>query len=117
MTEEQKRVLDDGKGKGKALEEPTMSQENARMLEFCRRIIDTAKAIDRFLTETKGSAFVGRLHASLPKIATSSTIAAYLDANASEDATKQAYLDWAMQARSVTQSVDLTHKTPNALQV
>lgn len=111
MTEEQKRVLDDGKGKGKAVDEPAMSQENAQLLAFCRRIVDTAKAIDRFLTETKGAAFVERLHASLPKVPTATAIAAYLDENASEAATQRAYLDWAMQARFVKTFLKPTSNT------
>lgn len=99
MTESQKRMLNDGKGKGKAAEEPISSQENAHMLDFCRRIITAAKAIDRFLSETKGEAFVERLHASLPKIATSSAAAVYLGLGASEAEAKAAYMHWANQAR------------------
>lgn len=98
----QKRVTDEGKGKGKAVEESTPSQENAHMLDFCRRILYTAKAIDRFLSETKGASFVERLHASLPRIATSSDAAVYLDSDASEESVKAAYMKWGMQARFVS---------------
>ncbi|KAG9038360.1 hypothetical protein FRB95_001772 [Tulasnella sp. JGI-2019a] len=75
MTEAQKRVLtanpgaDAGKGKGK---EKAVNQDNVRLLQFCERIILTANAIDRSLRETKGDAFVDRLHASLPKLPGSS---------------------------------------------
>ncbi|KAG8862328.1 hypothetical protein FRB96_001907 [Tulasnella sp. 330] len=75
MTEAEKRVLTvnsgptSGKGKGK---EKLMNEDNARLLQFCERIILTANAIDRSLRETKGDAFVDRLRASLPKLPGSS---------------------------------------------
>lgn len=67
MTEEQKRMTTDDKGKGKQLNK-SVSEENVKLLSFCKRIVANAKAIDRALSQTKGDAFVERLHASLPKI-------------------------------------------------
>ncbi|TDL29200.1 hypothetical protein BD410DRAFT_779533 [Rickenella mellea] len=102
MTEEQKRMTVDLKGKGK--EKDTTSDENAKLLQFCQRILATAYAIDRSLRETKGDAFVDRLHASLPKVHSTS-----FEANAareeplhvgeSEEATQKIYMKWASKVR------------------
>ncbi|KAI0321805.1 hypothetical protein OF83DRAFT_1097239 [Amylostereum chailletii] len=100
MTEEQKRVTNDTKGKSKEQLGPLLSEENDKLLKFCQRILSTANAIDRSLRETKGDAFIDRLHAALPKISTSSTLQeAYLDAGASDEATQKAYVEWATRVR------------------
>ena len=99
LTEEQKRMTVDTKGK---LKEPAVetSDENQRLLGFCRRILATANAIDRSLRDTKGDAFVDRLHASLPKISTSSSSPhAYVEAGMTEASARNAYLEWATRVR------------------
>jgi hypothetical protein len=103
MSEAQKRVLDtdDAKGKDKVEEQPALSAENAKMLEFCKQIVNTAHIIDRFLRDTKGDAFVDRLHASLPNLRASSSNDVKLDVGASEEVTKKAYVDWATRVRYV----------------
>ncbi|KAG8928570.1 hypothetical protein FRC02_006721 [Tulasnella sp. 418] len=73
MTEEQKRVTNENRSdKGKGKEKNSISEENAKLLSFCDRILATARAIDRSLRETKGDAFVDRMHKSLPKISSQS---------------------------------------------
>ncbi|KAI6113724.1 hypothetical protein EV401DRAFT_2058688 [Pisolithus croceorrhizus] len=111
MTEEQKRMT--AKGKGKAKEpSPSLDDENEKLLAFCRRILTTADAIDRSLRETKGDAFVDRLHASLPKILTSSTFDHIsVRTGGTEEERKKAYLDWAMQVRF--EYCDLTVASPD----
>ncbi|KAI6164816.1 hypothetical protein EDD17DRAFT_1775170 [Pisolithus thermaeus] len=111
MTEEQKRMT--AKGKGKAKEpSPSLDDENEKLLAFCRRILATADAIDRSLRETKGDAFVDRLHASLPKILTSSTYDHIsVRTGGTEEERKKAYLDWAMQVRF--EYCDLTVASPD----
>jgi hypothetical protein len=98
MTEEQKRVTNETKGKGKERVIAVLSEENQKLLSFCRRILATANAIDRSLRETKGDAFVERLHASLPKLS-SSNDEAYIDHGASDEAIEKAYVAWATRAR------------------
>lgn len=100
MTEEQKRMTAD-KGKGKEKESsPALSDENQKLLAFCQRILMTANAIDRSLRETKGNAFVDRLHASLPKITNSSTFdLTSIYVGNTEEERRKAYLDWATQVR------------------
>lgn len=100
MTEEQKRMTTDkGKGKEKELS-PPLSDENQKLLAFCQRILTTANAIDRSLRETKGDAFVDRLHASLPKITSSSNFDhTSIQVGETEEERKKAYLDWATQVR------------------
>ncbi|KAL1660626.1 hypothetical protein GGF50DRAFT_106202 [Schizophyllum commune] len=100
LTEEQKRMTNDNKGKSR--EEPrAMNEENERLLSFCTRIVATAQAIDRSLRETKGDAFVKRLHDSLPKVNTTSAGAeAYaVQAGDTEEDAMKAYVDWATQVR------------------
>jgi hypothetical protein len=102
MTEEQKRMTTDkGKGKGKEKESsPALSDENQKLLAFCQRILMTANAIDRSLRETKGDAFVDRLHASLPKIANSSAFdLSSIQVGNTEEERRKAYVDWATQVR------------------
>lgn len=87
--------------KGKSREEPrAMNEENEKLYSFCTRILATARAIDRSLRETKGDAFVKRLHDSLPKVSTSAGAEAYsVEASATEEGTMKAYVDWATQVR------------------
>lgn len=98
MTEEEKRVLENDKGKSR-MEEPVLSAENTKLLAFCRKILATANAIDRFLRETKGDAFINRLYASLPKLASAPAIDVHVDANISNEKTQDLYISWATQAR------------------
>jgi hypothetical protein len=100
MTEEQKRMTTrDTKGKSKEPVAP-ISDENQKLLNFCRRILATANAIDRSLRETKGDAFVNRLHASLPKILTSSSsMGIHVDPGATEESAHKAYIEWATRVR------------------
>ncbi|KZS97566.1 hypothetical protein SISNIDRAFT_449083 [Sistotremastrum niveocremeum HHB9708] len=97
MTEDEKRMTNDDKGKIK--EKPVHADENQKMLTFCRRILATAAAIDKSLRETKGEAFVTRLHASLPKIRQSSAEDPIVKAGQTEEETKQRYLEWATRVR------------------
>lgn len=99
LTEEQKRMTVDTKGKAKETSAP-VADENQKLLSFCHRILGTAAAIDRSLRETKGDAFVERLHASLPKILTSSSGEEYkVDAGATEESAISAYEEWATRVR------------------
>ena len=101
MSEEQKRMTADEKGKGKE-DGAVISEENKKLLDFCQRIVNTANAIDRSLVETKGKAFVERLHAGLPKIpATSSSQddVAPIDAGETEESAMEAYVKWANRVR------------------
>ncbi|KAF7352807.1 Baculoviral IAP repeat-containing protein 6 [Mycena venus] len=99
LTEEQKRMTVDTKGKSKEVSAP-VADENQKLLSFCHRILGTADAIDRSLRETKGDAFVERLHASLPKILTSSSGEEYnVDAGATEESATKAYVEWATRVR------------------
>ncbi|KZW03836.1 hypothetical protein EXIGLDRAFT_715884 [Exidia glandulosa HHB12029] len=100
MTEEEKRMTADDR-KGKAKEVDTHAEENAKLLKFCERILATATAIDRSLRQTKGDAFVERLHASLPRIPTSTTeeVTAAPIKNATDEEIKRAYVDWATRVR------------------
>ncbi|KAA1466765.1 hypothetical protein DENSPDRAFT_831644 [Dentipellis sp. KUC8613] len=100
MTEEQKRVTNDTKGKAKEVATTPLSEENQKLAKFCHRILATAEAIDRSLRETKGDAFLQRLHASLPKIYSSSADDdVFVDVGLTEEATKKAYVDWATRVR------------------
>ncbi|KAI0682282.1 ubiquitin conjugating enzyme family protein [Cerioporus squamosus] len=77
-------------------------KENKKLLNFCQRIVNTAKAIDRSLVETKGKAFVERLHAGLPKIPATSTSqgpVADVEAGETEESAMQAYVKWANRVR------------------
>ena len=102
MTEDQKRQTSDDKGKGKDASKIT-SEENSKLLGFCKRILGTAKAIDRSLRETKGDAFVDRLHASLPKIPGTSTgqegAEFTVDEKDSDEDVEKAYVEWASRVR------------------
>ncbi|KZT70316.1 hypothetical protein DAEQUDRAFT_689428 [Daedalea quercina L-15889] len=95
MTEEEKRMTSDEKGKTKDTGR-TQSEENTKMLKFCHRIIDTADAIDRSLAETKGDAFLHRLRASLPKILGGAEQSmSKVRAGVTEEDTVKAYVEWA----------------------
>ncbi|KAF8486525.1 hypothetical protein JB92DRAFT_3024154 [Gautieria morchelliformis] len=100
MTEEQKRMTRDDKGKGKEID-PVQLPENLKLLQFCQRILATANAIDRSLRETKGEAFVDRLHASLPKILSTASTRTHneVSAGSTHEETYKVYLKWATQAR------------------
>ena len=105
MSEEQKRMTADEKGKAKD-DGGSVSEENRKMLNFCQRIVNTAKAIDRSLVETKGKAFVDRLHAGLPRIPASSSSSAgtagrtaNVDVGDTEESAMKAYIKWANQVR------------------
>lgn len=102
MTEAQKRVTQDDKGKAKEIIR-VVTEENTRLLGFCRRILATAQGIDRSLRETKGDAFVDRLHAALPKIPGISTgqegSKFHVSEDDSDEAIVKAYEEWASRVR------------------
>lgn len=101
MSEEQKRMTADEKGKAKD-DSAVTSEENRKLLTFCQRIMNTASAIDRSLIETKGKAFVDRLHAALPKIPGTSTNqgdSAPVNAGETEESAMEAYMKWAGRVR------------------
>lgn len=99
LTEEQKRMTMDMREKLEEENTPSISDENMKLLSFCRSILGTVKAIDRSLRDTKGDAFVDRLHASLPKISSSSTSQYRVDAAATDEAVEKAYMEWATRVR------------------
>ncbi|KAF8313070.1 hypothetical protein DL93DRAFT_1188221 [Clavulina sp. PMI_390] len=110
----------DVKGKGKA----GYSEENMKLRNFCERILATADAVDRSLKETKGAAFLKRLHDSLPKVFTASsapggsssenlkTAYDHIPVGATEAETRENYLKWAQQIRF--EYCDLTVPTTGA---
>ncbi|KAH7105452.1 hypothetical protein BKA62DRAFT_689728 [Auriculariales sp. MPI-PUGE-AT-0066] len=101
MTEEEKRMTTQER-KGKEKEVDYQTEENARLLKFCERILSTASAIDRSLRQTKGDAFVDRLHASLPKIPKSAgadTTSTAPAEGATEQEVQKVYMDWATRVR------------------
>jgi hypothetical protein len=118
MTEEQKRMNNDTKGKTREVPPPPFSEENQKLLGFCQRILATAEAIDRSLRETKGEKFLERIQESLPKIHTSDSTSneVFVGSEVSEEAVRQTYIAWATRARF--EYCDLTvpspvEKTPN----
>ncbi|KAK2466191.1 hypothetical protein APHAL10511_001833 [Amanita phalloides] len=112
LTEEQKRMtLQDMKNKSKDSDVP-FYEDNERLIAFCRRILHTAKAIDRSLRETKGDAFVDRLHGSLPKLPSSNNqYSAHIKAGETEEEAKKVYMEWATRARF--EYCDLTISAPS----
>jgi hypothetical protein len=107
-------TVDDSKGKSKEISTP-VADENRKLLSFCQRILATANAIDRSLRETKGDAFVERLHASLPKILTSSSEEGILvDAGATEESATKAYVEWATRVRFEYCDLTIPTTTPAA---
>ncbi|KAH8092454.1 ubiquitin conjugating enzyme family protein [Cristinia sonorae] len=113
MTEEQKRQTSDDKGKEKD-DGKVIIEENQKLLAFCNSIISTAQAIDKSLRETKGEAFVERLHASLPKIPGTSASGqeneVVVKKGLSEEDMEKAYLEWANRVRF--EYCDLTIDNP-----
>jgi len=102
MTEEQKRINNDTKGKTKEVPTtPPFSEENQKLLGFCQRILATAEAIDRSLRETKGEKFLERIHESLPKIHSSDSTSdeVFVGTEASEESIRQTYIAWATRVR------------------
>lgn len=101
MTEEQKRITSDTKGKSKEAFPLPFSEENQKLLGFCQRILATAEAIDRSLRETKGEKFLERLQEALPKIHSSDPASreVFVSAEASEEAVRQMYISWATRVR------------------
>ncbi|KIM46212.1 hypothetical protein M413DRAFT_16929 [Hebeloma cylindrosporum] len=102
LTEEQKRMTVDMREKAEEQTSVTVqSDDNLKLLRFCRRILSTVKAIDRSLRDTKGDAFVDRLRSSLPNISSSFSVAQHyrIDAKTSEEVVQRAYLDWATRVR------------------
>ncbi|KAG8962660.1 hypothetical protein FRC03_003913 [Tulasnella sp. 419] len=108
MTEEQKRVTNENRSdKGKGKEKNSISEENAKLLSFCDRILATARAIDRSLRETKGDAFVDRMHKSLPKISSQSKSSddtevqapIVIDDSATLEEAMKTYEEWATRVR------------------
>ncbi|KAK7470678.1 hypothetical protein VKT23_002100 [Stygiomarasmius scandens] len=99
LTEEQKRMTVDAKGKAKETHVSMMSEENQKLTDFCKRILATTAGIDRSLRETKGNTFVERLHASLPKVFTSSAQNIQVEAGETEESAKKAYEEWAKLVR------------------
>ena len=101
MTEEQKRINNDTKGKTKEVISLPLSEENQKLLGFCQRILTTAEAIDRSLRETKGEKFLERIQESLPKIHSSNSTSSevFVGAEASEEVVRQTYIAWATRVR------------------
>ncbi|KAJ8086580.1 hypothetical protein AAF712_002010 [Marasmius tenuissimus] len=108
LTEEQKRLTVDPKGKAKE-QDGVMSEENQKLHSFCRRIQMTVANIDKALKEVKGEAFVTRLQASLPKMTNSSDV--YVQAGETEESARKAYNEWATSARF--EYCDLTIPNPS----
>jgi len=100
LTEEQKRMTVDMKEKVEEEIAAAISDENLKLLLFCRRILATVKAIDRSLRDTKGDTFVERLHSSLPNISASSSAVQYrVEVGASEEVVQRGYFEWATRVR------------------
>ncbi|KAF9534355.1 hypothetical protein CPB83DRAFT_889347 [Crepidotus variabilis] len=100
LTEEQKRMTVEMREK--EVEEQiaaTITDENQKLIRFCRRILATVNAIDRSLRETKGDAFVNRLHASLPNRTSPSTTKTRVEVGASDASVEKTYEQWAIRAR------------------
>jgi hypothetical protein len=100
MTEAQKRATEAHAVK-KIDDEPPLSGENIRLLDFCQKIVNTAAIIDRFLRDTKGAKFFERMQASLPRIVPVSSADIKLATGASEQEAGKVYVDWASRARSL----------------
>jgi hypothetical protein len=98
MTEEQRRINNDTKGK---TNEVQLAEENQKLLRFCRRILTTVDAIDRSLRETKGEKFLERIQESLPRIfSTDSTCnEVFVGTETSEEGIRQTYITWATRVR------------------
>ncbi|PPQ63873.1 hypothetical protein CVT24_009499 [Panaeolus cyanescens] len=101
LTEEQKRMTAENRENVEDLTPMLTSDENLKLLSFCKRILATTKAIDRSLREIKGDAFVERLHGSLPKMYSGGDESAQfrVAAGASEESVQKSYMEWATRAR------------------
>lgn len=100
LTEEQKRMTVEMRDKVEEQAVAMVSDENEKLLRFCRRILATVKAIDRSLRDTKGDAFVDRLTSSFPSITSSSSASQYrLEAGDTEESAQRSYIDWATRSR------------------
>jgi hypothetical protein len=100
LTEEQKRMTVEMRNKVEEQAVAAVSDENEKLLRFCRRILATVKAIDRSLRDTKGDAFVDRLTSSFPSITSSSSGSQYrLEAGDTEESSQRSYIDWATRSR------------------
>lgn len=108
MTEEQKRMTDGNKGKGK--DSDHVYEENERLLRFCEGILKTAASIDRSLLEIKGEAFMERMYKSLSRLSAASAARTNQDieesrkqvrlsADTSEAEARVIYEEWATGAR------------------
>lgn len=99
LTEEQKRMTVEMRDKMEEQAVTTVSDENEKLLRFCRRILATVKAIDRSLRDTKGDAFVDRLTSSFPSITPSSASQHRIEAGETEESAQRSYIDWATRSR------------------
>ena len=100
LTEEQKRMTVEMRDRVEEQAVATVSDENLKLLRFCRRILATVKAIDRSLRDTKGDAFVDRLTSSFPSITSSSFPFQHrLEVGDTEESAQRAYMDWATRTR------------------
>lgn len=100
LTEEQKRMTVEMRDKEEEQAVATVSDENEKLLRFCRRILATVKAIDRSLRDTKGDAFVDRLTSSFPSINSSSSASQNrIEAGDTEESAQRSYIDWATRSR------------------
>ena len=100
LTEEQKR-MPQKLGKRPEQEDAVFLNENKNMMGFCQQILNTIKAIDRSLRDTKGDEFVNRLHSSLlqnPLTGAEKKII-QVSTGASEEVVKKAYVEWATSTR------------------
>ena len=121
MSEEQKRVTNDGKGKAREANK-AVAEENQKLLGFCRKIVTTAKAIDRSLRELKGDAFLERMHSRLPKIPSAGSgdqKPVEVPLGDSEESIQKAYVEWANRVRfeycdlSITSPDDASDDVPH----
>ena len=110
LTEDQKRMTVTMRDQESEDPTPAPSDENQKLIRFCRRILATVNAIDRSLRETKGDAFVDRLQASLPNRALSFVGKYHIEANISDEALRTFYVEWATRARF--EYCDLTVSRP-----
>lgn len=98
LTEEQKRMTVGMQGKFEEQTTQVTTDENQKLLDFCRRILATVNAIDRSLQETKGDDFVDRLRSGLPNI---TPLDSHNDIKTGDtkESTHKAYMDWATRTR------------------
>lgn len=106
MTEEQKRMTTEEKGKAK--ENDHAYEENDKLLRFCQGILSTGASIDRSLREVKGDAFMERMYQNLPRMSAASRRLAKqepdkarfgLKTGASEAEAIKTYEEWATNGR------------------